>query len=64
MCPFDNTAIAVSGKVRIPYTGLTQQLRGYRYPTDRPKSVRNRCVIKILVVFLCCHVAFLIFPSV
>ena len=28
-------------------------------PTDRPKSVRNSCVIKVLVAFLCCHVAFL-----
>ena len=27
-------------------------------PTDRPKSVRNRCVIEFLVAFLCCHVAF------
>ena len=26
-------------------------------PTDRPKSVRNRCVIEVFVVFLCCHVA-------
>ena len=25
---------------------------------DRPKSVRNSCVIKVLVAFLCCHVAF------
>ena len=27
-------------------------------PTDRPKSVRNRFVIEVLVAFLCCHVAF------
>ena len=28
-------------------------------PTDRPKSVRNRCVIESFDgVFLCCHVAF------
>ena len=27
-------------------------------PTDRPKSVSNRCVIEMLVAFLCCHVAF------
>ena len=27
-------------------------------PTVRPKYVRNRCVIEILVAFLCCHVAF------
>ena len=24
-------------------------------PTDRPKSVCNRCVIKVLVVVLCCQ---------
>ena len=27
-------------------------------PTDCPKSVCNRCVIEVLVAFLCCHVAF------
>ena len=30
-------------------------------PTDRVKSVRNRCVIEVLVAFLYCHVAFCIF---
>ena len=30
-------------------------------PTYRVKSVRNRCVIKFLVAFLYCHVAFRIF---
>ena len=30
-------------------------------PTDRPKSVRNRCVIEVLVAFLCRHLAFWIF---
>ena len=30
-------------------------------PTDRPKSVRNRCVIEVWWLFLCCHVAFWIF---
>ena len=29
--------------------------------TDRPKSVLNRCVIEVLVVFLSCHFAFWIF---
>ena len=24
-------------------------------PTDRPKSVRNLCVIEVLVAFLCCQ---------
>ena len=27
-------------------------------PSDRPKSVRNRCVIQVLVPFLCYHFAF------
>ena len=27
-------------------------------PTDRPKSVRNRCVIEVLVAFLCCPLVF------
>ena len=30
-------------------------------PADRPKSERNRCVIEVLVAFLCCHDAFWIF---
>ena len=28
-------------------------------PTDRPKSVRNRCVIEVFVAFLCCYFALL-----
>ena len=32
---------------------------GHVTPTDRPKSVRNHCVIKVFGgAFLCCHVAF------
>ena len=27
-------------------------------PTDRPKSARNRCVIKVLVVFVRCSLVF------
>ena len=27
-------------------------------PTDRPKSVHNRCVIAVLVAFLCCPFVF------
>ena len=30
-------------------------------PTDRPKLVRNRCVIEVLVAFLCCPLGFRIF---
>ena len=29
-------------------------------PTERPKSVHNRCEIEVLVAFLCCHFAFFI----
>ena len=27
-------------------------------PTDNPKSVHNRCVIEVLVAFLCCQFVF------
>ena len=30
-------------------------------PTDRPKSVRNRCVIEVLLAFVCCNVAVWVF---
>ena len=30
-------------------------------PTDRPKSVLDRCVIEVLEEFLCCHIAFCLF---
>ena len=49
MCPFDYTAVAVSGKV-----GPVNQVNHTSWvvvvtPTDRPKSVRNRCVIEFFV---------------
>ena len=57
VCPFDYTAFAVSGKVGIPLTGLTtSNWVAIVTPTDRHKSVRNRCVIEVLVAFLCCQV--------
>ena len=59
VCPFDYTAFAVSGKVGIPLTSLTtSNWVAIFTPTDRHKSVRNRCVIEVLVAFLCCHVLF------
>ena len=62
MCPFYYTAFAFSGKVGIPLTGLTTPVEWLLSgTTDRPKLVRNRCVIEVLVAFLCCHVAFWIF---
>ena len=48
MCHFDYTAFAVSGKVGLLVT-----------PTDRPKSVRNRCVIEVFGgVCMCCPLVF------
>ena len=47
MCPFDYTAVAGSGKVRpvnqVNHTSWVVVVT----PTDRPKSVRNRCVIEL-----------------
>ena len=45
MCPFDYTAVAGSGKV-----GPVNQVNHTSWVavvTDRPKSVRNRCVIEL-----------------
>ena len=59
MCPFDYMAVAGSGKVgpvhQVNHTSLVAVVT----PTDRPKSVRNRCVI--LWCCLCCHFALLTF---
>ena len=49
MCPFDYTAVAGSGKVepvnQVNHTSLVAVVT----PTDRPKSVRNRCLIELFV---------------
>ena len=47
VCPFDFTTVAGSGKV-----GPVNQVNNTRWvavvtPTDRPKSVCNRCVIEL-----------------
>ena len=47
VCPFDYTAVAGSGKV-----GPVNQVNHISWvavvtPTDRPKSVRNRCIIEL-----------------
>ena len=51
MCPFDYTAVVVNGKVgpvnQVNHTSWVAVVT----PTDRPKSVRNRCVIKLFVAF-------------
>ena len=62
-CPFDYTVVAVSGKFgahKTPFnhtswvTVVTQ--------TDRPKSVRNRCVIELFVALFVLSLCFLTFP--
>ena len=49
VCPFDYTAVAESGKVgsvnQVNHTSLVTVVTA----TDRPKSVRNRCVIELFV---------------
>ena len=61
--PFHYTAVAGSGKVgpvnRVNHTSWVAVVT----PTDRPKSVRNRCVIDFFFVWccLCCHFALLTF---
>ena len=52
-CPFDYTAVAGSGKV-----GLVNQVNHTSWvavvtPTDRPKSVRNRCLIELFCGVVC-----------
>ena len=53
MCPFDYTAVAVSGKVgpvnQVNHTSCVAVVT----PTDRPKSVRNRCVIELFCGVVC-----------
>ena len=46
MCPFDYTVVAGSGKVGpVNHTSWVAVVT----PTDRPKSVRRRCVIELFV---------------
>ena len=57
MCPFDCTAVAGSGKVgpvnQVNHTSWVAVVT----PTDRPKSVRKRCLIEhfvaLFVLSLC-----------
>ena len=53
VCPFDYTAVAGSGKVgplnRVNHTSWVAVVT----PTDRPKSVRNRCVIELFCCVVC-----------
>ena len=59
MCPFDYRTVAVSGKGWDPVSRFNHtSWVSIVTPTDRPKSVRNRCVIEVFgVVFVltsCC----------
>ena len=53
VCPFDYTAVAGSGTVgpvdQVNHTSLVAVFT----PTHRPKSVRNRCVIKLFCGVAC-----------
>ena len=53
ICPFDYTAVVGSGKVgpvnQVNHTSWVAVLT----PTDRPKSVRNCCVIELFCGIVC-----------
>ena len=53
MCPFDYTVVAGSGKVgpvnQVNHTSWVAVVT----PTDRPKSVRNRCLIELFCGVVC-----------
>ena len=53
VCPFDYTAVAGSGKVgpvnQVNHTSWVAEVTS----TDRPKSVRNRCVIELFCGVVC-----------
>ena len=64
VCPFDYTAVAGSGKVgpvnQVNHTSWVDVVT----PTDRPKSVRNRCLIELFCGVVCVVTALLTFPWV
>ena len=53
VCPFDYTAVAGSGKVRPVHQVNHISSVAVGIPTDRPKSVRNRCVIERFCGVVC-----------
>ena len=58
VCPFDYMVVAGSGKVGpVNHTSWVAVVT----PTDRPKSVRSRCVIELFGPCLCCHFALMTF---
>ena len=56
MCPFSHRTFVVTGKVLYPSTCL--RWMDVVTQTDIPMSVRNRCVIDVLVAFLRCQLVF------
>ena len=52
VCPFDYTAVAVSGKGARKPVNHTSWVAVVT-PTDRPKSVRNRCLIELFCGVVC-----------
>ena len=52
VCPFDYTAVTGSGEVE-PVNQVNTIWAAVGTPTDRPKSVRNRCVIKLFCGVVC-----------
>ena len=61
MCPFDYTVVAGSGKVgpvnQVNHTSWVAVVT----PTDRPKSVRNRCLIELFCGVVCVVTSLLTF---
>ena len=53
VCPYDYTAVAGSGKVgpvtQVNHTSWVTVVT----PTDRPKSVRSRCIIELFCGVVC-----------
>ena len=58
MSHFDYTAFAVSWKVGTVNLFNHNSWMIVVTSTDNPKSVHNRCVIEVLVAFLCCRFVF------
>ena len=52
MCPFDYTAIAGVGRLARKPVNHTSWVAVVT-PTDRPKSVRNRCLIELFCGVVC-----------
>ena len=52
VCPFDYTAVAGSGKVGRKPVNHTSWVAVVT-PTDRPKSVRNCCLIELFCDVVC-----------